>query len=431
MRIEERTAELAMSNKQLQNEITERVQAARALREERDRAQSYLDVAGVMLVVFGADGKISLINKKGCEILAYKENEIIGKNWFDNFIPERTKNDVKAVFAKLMAGETGAIEYFENPILTGINEERIIAWHNTVLKDEAGNGTGILSSGEDITERKKMEEELIKAQKLESLGVLAGSIANDFNNILTAILGSVSFARMTANPADEIFDSLTEAEKAFLRAKDLTHQLLTYSQGGAPIKEMVSIKELIMDSTGSVLKGSNISCEFSMPDDLWLIEVDDKGQISQVISNLIINDKQAMPGGGTMRLEVENKKTSSDDTLPLTVGKYIKVTVEDHGVGIQEKNLQRIFDPYFTTKGEGRGLGLATSYSIVKRHGGHISVESEDGVGTTFYLYLPASEKKAHRRCKKRKAENRQRKGDRTPFLFDLIDHRLIRKDPV
>ena len=284
-------------------------------------------------------------------------------------------------------------EYFENIVVTGTGEERIISWHNTVLFDDAGNITGTLSSGEDITNRKKMEKELLKSQKMESLSVLAGGIAHDFNNLLTAILGNISIAKTAANSSNNTTVFLTEAEKASMRAKGLTQQLLTFSKGGAPIKETIYIDEIIKDTVSFALRGSNIRSVFSISDNLYPVEVD-KGQISQVINNLIINAIQAMPEGGTIHVSVENISVEKKNPLSFMAGKYIKISVEDHGVGIPEKHIQKIFDPYFTTKGKGSGLGLATAYSIVKKHEGNISVESKDGIGTTFYVYLPVSNKK-------------------------------------
>jgi CheY-like chemotaxis protein len=237
-----------------------------------------------------------------------------------------------------------------------------------------------------------MEEELLRVEKLESIGILAGGIAHDFNNILTAILANIALAKMHPNAVDQSFERLVKAEKAALRAKDLTQQLLTFSKGGTPIKKTVSIAELIKESTSFALRGSNVRCEFSILDDLWPVEVDE-GQMSQVINNLIINADQAMPEGGIIKVSAENMTVGAEEVLPLREGKYVKISIDDQGIGIPEEHLQKIFDPYFTAKQKGSGLGLATTYSIIKRHDGYITVDSKLGVGTTFYIYLPASEK--------------------------------------
>lgn len=244
----------------------------------------------------------------------------------------------------------------------------------------------------EISERQHMEEELLKIQKLDSLGVLAGGIAHDFNNILTSILGNISIANMHTTPNSEISQILINAEKAALHAKDLTMQLLTFSKGGAPIKTSASITDLIKDSANFMLRGSNVKCEFSLPDGLWPVEIDE-GQMSQVINNLIINADQAMPGGGNIEISAINVMIGSGDNIPLKKGKFVKVSIKDHGIGITKKNLTKIFDPYFTTKRGGSGLGLSVAYSIVKKHEGYITVMSRPGKGTTVYIYIPASHK--------------------------------------
>ncbi|MBA7519214.1 Sensor kinase CckA [subsurface metagenome] len=245
----------------------------------------------------------------------------------------------------------------------------------------------------DITERRMMEEELLKAQKLESVGFLAGGIAHDFNNILTSILGNIEIAKMGLYQDNKITERLTKAEKATLQAKNLTQQLLTFSKGGVPVKKVVSVSELLRESANFALRGSNVRVKFSSPDNLWSVEVDE-GQVSQVISNLIINADQAMPKGGIIELFAENVTAAAEDSLPLKNGKYVKISIKDHGTGISEEHLPKIFDPFFTTKKKGSGLGLATSYSIVKKHGGCITAESQLGAGTTFSIYVPATKKK-------------------------------------
>jgi PAS domain S-box-containing protein len=254
-----------------------------------------------------------------------------------------------------------------------------------------GRVTHFIGIQNDITLRKRMEEELIKVQKLESIGILAGGIAHDFNNLLTSILGNVSLIKMYSNPEDKIYRRFTEVEKACLRAEDLTQQLLIFSKGGAPVKKLTSIKELIRDSASFAPRGSNVRCEIRIEDDLWNVEVDE-GQISQVIHNLVINADQAMPEGEMIRVRAENTIVGLGDGLPLKDGKYVKTTVEDKGIGIPQEHLSKIFDPYFTTKQRGSGLGLTTAYSIIKSHDGYIEVESELGVGTKFYIYLPATQ---------------------------------------
>ncbi len=246
----------------------------------------------------------------------------------------------------------------------------------------------------DITERKQVEDERQKLKKLESVGILAGGIAHDFNNLLTGIMGNISLAKRYVEPKGKAFERLDEAEKASVRARDLTQQLLTFATGGLPVKKLASVAELIKESAAFSLSGSGVRPEFSLPDDLQMAEIDE-GQMSQVIRNIIINADEAMPNGGIINIRAKNRVIKKAEALPLPNGNYIEISIEDHGVGISKEHLPRIFDPYFTTKKKGSGLGLATVYSIAKNHGGHITVQSTQNVGTTFHIYLPASEKPA------------------------------------
>jgi nitrogen-specific signal transduction histidine kinase/CheY-like chemotaxis protein len=252
----------------------------------------------------------------------------------------------------------------------------------------------------DVTQQKKREEELLKIKKLESVGVLAGGIAHDFNNILTSILGNINLAGFHIEKDHKSHRLLQEAEKASLRAKDLTQQLLTFSKGGDPVRETASITQVITDSADFVLRGSNVKCRYAIPEDLWLVDID-TGQMSQVIQNLVINARHAMPEGGEINISGENIADITKETgLSLPGEKYIKITVADTGGGIPEKYLGKIFDPYFSTKQEGSGLGLAVTHSIINRHDGHISVRSKSGEGATFTIYLPASAEQKSRDVK-------------------------------
>ena len=239
--------------------------------------------------------------------------------------------------------------------------------------------------------RKGMEADVLKAQKLEAVGVLAAGIAHDFNNALTAIINSVKATRMSLPPGDAVSERLRTAESAARNAKALTQQLLTFSKGGSPIKKTLPIGSLIRETARFAVRGSNFLCEFSIPEDLWSADVDG-GQISQVISNMIINAEQSMSGGGTINIVAGNVMVGKGGVLPLPPGRYLRISITDHGCGIPEELFPRIFDPYFTTKPEGGGLGLYTSYEIIRKHGGHISVESRVGEGSKFTIFLPASE---------------------------------------
>ena len=248
----------------------------------------------------------------------------------------------------------------------------------------------------DITDKKKMQEELLKAKMLESLGVLAGGIAHDFNNLMSAVLGYISLAGMEVEQGSKAFKLLFEAEKASVQTKELTARLITFSEGGGPVKETASICHLIKDSVDSLLKDSDVSCKISISDHISPVEIDEE-QIKQVIRNIITNAKESMAEQGTINVSCENVNTGEKDTLTLKDGKYVRISIEDQGPGIPEEDLIKIFDPYFSTKDVGNqkgvGLGLAVSDSIVKQHDGLITVKSELGAGSTFSIYVPASEK--------------------------------------
>ena len=241
----------------------------------------------------------------------------------------------------------------------------------------------------EIYEKHKIQEELLKAKKLESVSVLAGGLAHDFNNILAAIMGNISLALLYTDHDDKRHKLLAEAEKASLRAKDLTQQLLTFSKGGEPVKTLASIEEVIRDSANFVLRGSNVQCKYHFTKDLWPVEVD-SGQISQVIQNIVINARHAMPDGGIIDVTCENYDKTRKDQLLTQADSYLKITIQDSGVGMPLKLLDKIFDPYFSTKREGSGLGLAICHSIISKHNGYIKVESVQGEGTSFIFYLPA-----------------------------------------
>jgi PAS domain S-box-containing protein len=374
--------------------VSHRKKSEAALLAEKVRAQRYLDIAGVLFVALDTQGTVTLINQKGCAILGRSESDIVGKNWFESFVPQSAMSEVKKVFSQMMAGEVEPVEYFENAVVTGSGEERIIAWHNTILRSPEGKILGTLSSGEDITDRRKMEEELLRKQKMDALGVLAGGIAHDFNNLLAGVFGFMDLARESMRPGDPAVGYLGKAFIAFDRAKSLSRQLLTFSKGGAPVKQPVRLADVLRESSNLSLSGSNVRCVFSLRDNLAVVDADIH-QLSQVFSNIMINARQAMPEGGCLTISGENRTLSGGEGIPLPARTYVMIAIRDEGIGIPEKIMNKIFDPFFTTKQQGSGLGLAICYSIVKKHGGHISAASEPGSGATFAVWLPASGKAA------------------------------------
>jgi signal transduction histidine kinase/ActR/RegA family two-component response regulator len=244
----------------------------------------------------------------------------------------------------------------------------------------------------DVTNRKRMTEEILKAQKLESIGLLAGGIAHDFNNLLAAILGNISLAKTYAASDSKVMAKLEAAEKASLRGRELTKQLLTFSKGGTPVKKVMNINRLVRESSIFSLPGAGVKCIFALSDGLWPVEVD-ASQLSQVVNNLVINAGQAMPEGGLIHVSTENIMLSPGNSTFLAPGKYVCIGFTDQGQGIGAGHLSRIFDPFYSTKTGGTGLGLATAFSIIKNHGGHITVKSSPGAGAKFQIYLPAVEK--------------------------------------
>jgi PAS domain S-box-containing protein len=268
-----------------------------------------------------------------------------------------------------------------------------VRWVNGLGKvgfDAEGNIISLIGTIQDITERKQTEEALLKTQKLESLGILAGGIAHDFNNLLSGIFGYLEMARMSCEATSKTTFYLDKALKTFSRAKDLTQQLLTFSKGGAPIRKTASIAPLLKESAQFALSGSNVSSTFHIADKLWLCDFDEN-QMGQVVDNIVINAVQAMPLGGNLSVEAANIEVKDGEISSLRHGKYVHVSFTDTGIGIPPSIMPRIFDPFFTTKHKGNGLGLATVYSIVKKHDGEITVDSKSDRGTIFHLYLPVS----------------------------------------
>ena len=249
----------------------------------------------------------------------------------------------------------------------------------------------------ELSERKVTEEELLKARKLESIAALSGGIAHDYNNLLTSIMGNISLAQTYVEHDDKIYGLLNEAQRASILAKDLTRKLITFSRGGTPIKKTVPISPLVKRATEFSLSGSNIRCEFNIPDDLWHVEIDET-QIGQAIYNLVINAREAMRDGGTIRVAAENTNITHE-TPTLKEGRYVTISFKDEGIGIPKKHLKKIFDPYFSTKEmgaqKGMGLGLSICHSIIKGHGGDVDVFSAEGIGATFNIHLPVSDGKA------------------------------------
>ena len=511
-----------------EHELIRREEAEHELRAQRDRAQQLLDIVGSMIVVLGTDQKVTRANRKCAEVLQCKEEDILGCNWFDRFVPERDREATRTAFHRLIAGEEKPVEYFENTVMAGNGEARVIAWHNALLHDDAGRIVGTLSSGNDITdrlraeeeirtfqfmvdgaveeiylvspdgelmyvnqaaasslgytveemmrlglkgfdpvfganyrahfeelkrtsrpafetwhtakdgrrvlkeikscylriadreyvcgfgrdvtdrkraeeERRRFEEQVQQAQKLESLGVLTGGIAHDFNNILMAILGNANLALAEISPASPALTSLKEIEHAARRAADLCRQMLAYSGKGQFTIEPLCLSDLVQEMAQmleiSISKKAIIRYHFTpnLPPVMA-----DATQLRQVVMNLIINaseaigDKSGVIAINTGIVECDRaylRNTYLDENL--AEGAYVTLEVSDTGCGMDKATQARIFDPFFTTKFTGRGLGLAAVLGIIRAHRGAIKVYSEPGRGSTFKMLLPAAEEAA------------------------------------
>ena len=376
-------------------DVTDRKVAEEALRESEERFRTVADFTYDWEYWCAPDGQFIYISPSCKRITGYSPEEFMND---PGLLEKILHPDDHSMVVSHIRGEQNpeALYPIDFRIITRSGEERWINHNCQPVHDIDGTHRGRRSSNRDISKRKLMQEELLKAKKLESLGVLAGGIAHDFNNLMSAVVGNISLARMEMQPGSKGFKNLVEAEKASIQTKELTSRLITFSKGGGPVKETVSIGDLVKDSVDSSLNGSDIICRFSIPDDISLIEVDEE-QMKQVIRNIITNAQEAMAGQGTINVSCENVDIGVKDTLTLKDGKYVKISIEDQGPGIPEEDLIKIFDPYFSTKEmgtqKGMGLGLAVSDSIVKQHDGLITVTSELGTGTIFSIYLPASER--------------------------------------
>jgi PAS domain S-box-containing protein len=365
-------------------DISERKQAEKKLIESEARFKSIIELAPDAILLGNPAGIIIGANEKASEISGYSYDELIGESIQKLFTEEERKR-VPLRYDLLKNGEV----VLNDRILTRKDGSTLFVAMNTRMMPDGTYQTFI----RDMTEKQKLLDAVQQTDRLNSLGVLAGGIAHDFNNLLSGIFGYIEMARLKSAGDKTVSDYLDKAFTVFNRARDLTQQLLTFSKGGMPVRKTGNIGTLIRDSAAFALSGSDISCEYQIEENLRMCDFDEN-QIAQVVDNIIINAKQAMPIGGRILISVKNYFLHHKENPLLKSGNYIKISISDTGIGIQPDFLKRIFDPFFTTKQQGNGLGLATCYSIIKKHDGLVEAESAPGKGTTFHIFLPASDKK-------------------------------------
>ena len=374
-------------------DVTEKLIAERALRESESRYRELFENAVDGIYRSTPGGQFIAVNPALVRMLGFDSaKELIEADLNRNDRPFYFQPGRREQFLSQM-GNGDSVTNFESEVI-GKNGATIWISENVrVVRDQHGNTLYLEGFVSDITKHRRLDEEMQRASKLEAVGILAGGIAHDFNNILTAVLGNIGLAEMELKKGGLSSELLGEAKRASLRARDLTQQLLTFAKGGEPVRASVNLSELLRETTDFALHGAKARAEFHLAEDLWPANAD-KGQLGRVVQNLVINSVQAMPEGGIVKVSADNK--IFDDpagSIPLPPGRYVHLAVADSGTGISAENLTKIFDPYFTTKKQGSGLGLATVYSIVKKHQGLIEVESQLGRGATFHLWLPAATK--------------------------------------
>jgi PAS domain S-box-containing protein len=394
---------------------------------ELDKESRYLILAlqsiKNAIIITDINTNVIFMNHSAEQLIGWKKEDAIEKPIkaiipFTTWLSESSyEEDIDRIINK---GET--FELSEHTLMMDkFKRNKQVTGYITPFKNEDGDIIGMVVNMEDFTGKYKIESGIQEIQRFESFGTLVSGIAHDFNNILTAILGNISLVKYGANPK-EIFERLTETEKSLDRAKHLTDQLLNFSKNEVSVDKFTSIGEVVKKSVNLMLTGSNIKGRFNISDDLWMVDIS-QNQINQVITNIVSNAIQAMPSGGMLDVSIQNLVLNDDELPPLNKGEYVKISIKDYGIGIKDNDINRIFEPYYTTKPNGSGLGLTVSLSIINENKGHITVSSQVGIGTTFYIYLPSSSQKAL--LKITESTNRPNREKRKVLILD--DDELIR----
>ena len=373
-------------------DITDRTKAEERLRRSEEFIRSILDTVDEGFIIIDRDFRILTANKSYCGQTGGCDEEIIGRHCYQ--ISHRTSRPCYEEGEECVVRQVFEDGQPHTAIHRHMDHDGHLLFVETKgypIKDASGNVTSAIETINDITEKHLLEEERLKTQKLESIGTLAGGIAHDFNNLLQGIFGYISMAKMSLDQREKLLSMLAQAENALHQSVSLTTQLLTFSKGGKPVKKRISLLPVIDDAAKFALSGSQSKYRLDIEPGLWQVDADG-GQLGQVIQNIVLNADQAMPEGGIVVITAKNVVVQHKDKARLPKGNYVEMSIQDSGIGIPGKYLQKIFDPYFTTKEKGSGLGLATSYSIIRSHGGVINVTSETAKGTTFSIYLPAFE---------------------------------------
>ncbi|MBC8395001.1 MAG: response regulator [Deltaproteobacteria bacterium] len=428
--VEERTKEISKTNEQLRLEIAERARTEEALRESEERYRSLYSSMneGVCLheIIYDRSGiavdyQITDVNSSYESIMGFSRQEAIGSKASELY--GTGEAPFLSAYAKVVeTGEPANFETFWSPLEKHL---RI-----SVFSPGKDKFAAVFS---DITKHHQLQAQLQQVQKLESIGILAGGLAHDFNNLLAIIAGNIDLAKYDLKPEAHVYQYLEEAGNASLRAKELTKQLITFSKGGTPFKAVGLIGGLVEDTTNLTIEQSNVTCDLSIAGDLWPVEFDES-QMKHALKNLIDNAVEAMPDGGSIHVMTENFEIDSkakQTALPFSEGKYVKISIQDQGVGIPQENISTIFDPYFSTKEmgvqKGMGLGLSIAYSIIKKHAGYITVESEVDAGTLVNVYLPIHVKIISER-ELREPPKPEKPEVRTGKILVMDDEEMIRK---